>query len=86
MQDKMVSEKLMCQCIRSCTKVKYPKTYSDVKNSAVTNLRNRVMPSGTMCDPQVSAAELSQVAAAEKEEIISKIAGSEDRNNTLKIR
>jgi hypothetical protein len=39
-----------------------------------------------MCDPQVSAAELSQVAAAEKEEIISKIAGSEDRNNTLKIR
>jgi len=44
------------------------------------------MPSGTMRDPQVSAAELSQVAAEEKEDIISMIAGSEDRNNTLEIR
>jgi len=72
----------MWQCIRLCMNVKYQKTYSDVEKSAVTNLRNRVMPSGTMRVPQISAAELSKVAAAD---IISKIAGSEDRNNTLKI-
>jgi hypothetical protein len=44
------------------------------------------MLSGTMSVPQVSAAELSKVAAAEKDAIISKIAGSERRNNILTLR